>query len=101
MANSNKKNETPSSEAMLIAYEKLFSSERRTVHRFEPSGLRYVKLSGGAILVEQNPKKQSQWAKLARSGHKVAWVMRDGEYLGRVIDGDVEILKRKRKGRLD
>jgi hypothetical protein len=101
MPDSNKENDTPSAEAILAACEKLFGDDQRVVSSFNHSGLRHVKLGGGAILVEQNPKKQSQWAKLARSGHQIAWVMRDGEYLARIIDGEVEILKRKRKGRPD
>ena len=71
-----------------VAFEKLFGGGRG-VQRFARSGLRYVRLAGGASLIEQNPKKQSQWARLARSGHRVAWVMRDGEYLARVVDGEV------------
>jgi hypothetical protein len=73
---------------ILVAYEKLFGGGRG-VKRFPRSGVRYVDLPDGAILVEQNPKKTSKWAKLAREGHRVAWVMRDGQYLARVVDGDV------------
>jgi hypothetical protein len=82
----------PSSKEILAAYEKLFGKDKDNVHRFQPSGMRYVDLSGELILVEQNPDKDSHWAKLAREGHKVAWVMKDGDYLARVIDGTVEIL---------
>jgi hypothetical protein len=74
-----------------VAFEKLFGGGRG-VGKFARSGLRYVKLEGGAILVEQNPKKQSEWARLAQSGHRVAWVMRDGAYLARVVDGEVTML---------
>jgi hypothetical protein len=70
---------------------KLFGGGRG-VQKFSRSGLRYVKLEGGAILVEQNPKKRSEWAELASRGHHVAWVMRDGEYLARVVDGEVVML---------
>jgi hypothetical protein len=44
------------------------------------------------LLIEQNPKKRSEWALLAGDGHSVAWVMRDGEYLARVVDGEVVML---------
>jgi hypothetical protein len=74
--------------AILVAFEKLFGGGRG-VAKFARSGLRYVKLEDGAILVEQNPKKKSEWAELANQGHRIAWVMRDGEYLARVIDGEV------------
>ena len=81
-------------EAILAAFEKLFSGAKKGVRRFAHSGLRHVALPGGAELVEQNPKKSSEWAKLAREGHRVAWAMRDGEYLARVVDGEVEMLGR-------
>ena len=76
---------------ILVAFEKLFGGGRG-VNRYARSGLRYVKLPEGAVLVEQNPRKRSQWAELARSGHRVAWVLRGGEYLARVVDGEVTLL---------
>jgi hypothetical protein len=77
---------------ILVAYEKLFGGGRG-VRRFPRSRLRYVELPAGARLVEQNPDKQSEWAELARRGRRVAWAMRDGAYLARVIDGEVVMLK--------
>jgi hypothetical protein len=76
---------------ILVAFEKLFGGGRG-VQQFARSGLRYVRLAGGAVLVEQNPKKKSEWAELARAGRRVAWVMREGEYLARVVDGEVVML---------
>jgi hypothetical protein len=76
---------------ILVAFEKLFGGGRG-VRRFSRSNLRYTNLPGGAILVEQNPKKASEWARLASQGHRVAWVMRDGEYLARIVDGEVVML---------
>lgn len=76
---------------ILVAFEKLFGGGRG-VKRFNRSGLRYVNLADGAILVEQNPQKKSEWGQLARAGHRLAWVMRDGEYLARVQDGEVSML---------
>ena len=76
---------------ILVAYEKLFSGGRG-VKRFSRSGLRYVNLPDGAVLVEQNPKKRSEWAEMVEAGHKIAWVLRDGEYLARVVDGEVVML---------
>jgi len=78
---------------ILVAFEKLFGGGRG-VRRFARSGLRYVNLKEGAVLVEQNPKTRSEWAKLAREGHQIAWVLRDGDYLARVVDGEVVMLKR-------
>jgi len=82
----------PSSEEIAAAYEKLFGNETDGVKQFRPSGTRYVELPGGLILVEQNRKKDSTWGKQARAGHKIAWVMKDGDYLARVVDGNVHIL---------
>ncbi len=83
--------DAPSAGQILVAFEKLFGGGRG-VKRFSRSGLRYVDLGGGAVLVEQNPKKSSEWADLARSGRRVAWVMCDGKYLARVVDGEVTFL---------
>ncbi len=74
-----------------VAFEKLFGGGRGVL-KFARSGLRYVKLAGSAILVEQNPKKKSEWARLSQSGQRIAWVMRDGEYVARVVDGEVTML---------
>jgi hypothetical protein len=76
---------------ILVAFEKLFGGGRG-VQRFKRSGLRYVKLPSDAILIEQNPQRKSKWAKLAQQGLRIAWVMRDGEYLARVVDGEVTTL---------
>jgi hypothetical protein len=80
-------------EKVLAAFEKLFGKEGRGVRRFERSGLRYVRLTDDTVLVEQNPKKSSVWAELALRGHRVAWAIREGEYLARVVDGEVEMLQ--------
>ena len=76
---------------ILVAFEKLFGGGRG-VKKFARSGLRYGQLPDGAVLIEQNPKKRSEWAELANRGHRIAWVMRDGQYLARVIDGEVTML---------
>jgi len=76
---------------ILVAFEKLFGGGRG-VAKFARSGLRYVKLPAGAILVEQNPKKRSEWAVMAAKGRRVAWVLHDGEYLARVVDGEVAMM---------
>ena len=76
---------------ILVAFEKLFGGGRG-VKRYARSGLRYAELLGGAVLVEQNPKKRSEWAELAQAGRRVAWVLRDGRYLARVVDGEVTML---------
>jgi hypothetical protein len=77
---------------ILVAFEKLFGGGRG-VRRFARSGLRYVELPEGATLIEQNPKKSSEWAALAQGGHRIAWAMRDGAYLARVVDGELTFLE--------
>ena len=84
--------DVPAAGVILVAFEKLFGGGRG-VRRFSRSRLRYVELEGGAVLVEQNPDKPSEWAELARRGRRVAWVMRDGAYLARVVDGEVTFLQ--------
>ena len=91
-AESREGEDVPAPGVILVAFEKLFGGGRG-VRRFSRSGLRHVELTHGATLIEQNPKKSSEWADLARSGRRVAWVMRDGEYLARVVDGEVTFLK--------
>ena len=83
----------PAAGHILVAFEKLFGGGRG-VRRFPRTGLRYVELDGGARLVEQNPRKNSEWAALARAGRRVAWVMRDDAYLARVVDGELTMLER-------
>jgi hypothetical protein len=72
------------------AFDALFADGRR-VKRFRRSGLRYVELGDDTVLVEQNPEKASEWAKVAREGKRIAWVLREGEYLGCVVEGDVRL----------
>jgi hypothetical protein len=91
-AHAGAREDTPAPGVILVAFEKLFGGGRG-VRRFSRSGLRYVEPSEGAALVEQNPKKSSEWAALARRGRRVAWVMREGEYLARVVDGELTFLK--------
>ena len=83
--------EVPTAGVIIVAFEKLFAGGRG-VRRFRQSGLRHVELPHDCVLIEQNPKKSSEWAELARSGRRVAWVMRDGRYLARVVDGEVTFL---------
>ena len=46
----------------------------------------------GNFWLEENPAKQSKWAKLAHEGHAIAWEMAGsgGSYTGRIlIDGEI------------
>jgi hypothetical protein len=81
---------TPGEAEIRRAFDELFVDGAR-VKRFRRSGLRYVDLGGDTVLVEQNPEKSSEWAKAAREGKRIAWVLREGEYLARVVDGEVTL----------
>lgn len=81
----------PTPGQITVAFEKLFGGGRG-VSKFARSNLRYVKLGSDTILIEQNPTKKSDWARLAKEGRRVAWLMREGEYLARVVDGEVTML---------
>ncbi|HEX8852602.1 MAG TPA: hypothetical protein VF754_03895 [Pyrinomonadaceae bacterium] len=85
------RDDRPTPGVILVAFEKLFGGGRGVAH-YSHSGLRYVRLAGGAVLVEQNPQKRSEWAEMARAGRRVAWVLRGGEYVARVVDGEVVML---------
>lgn len=59
---------------------------------FGHSGLRSFTDRHNHFWLEQNPSKDSKWAKLARDGHEVAWEFENpgGPYTGRIlIDGEI------------
>jgi len=53
--------------------------------------LRSFKADDGGFWIEQNPTKRTEWAKLAREGHSVAWEFAEGGgYSGRMlVDGEI------------
>ena len=50
--------------------------------RFDDAGLRGI---------EQNPRTESRWAKLAREGRKVMQFLAEGRYIANVVDGKVTL----------
>lgn len=90
-------------ERALKAYEAIFSNQESIlldgieyhVERTPRANLRFFKIEGYSFL-EQNPRKSSHWAKLAREGSLIMWVMKGRRYLGQVRDGEFHDL-RKRK----
>ena len=50
------------------------------------TGLRLFKIEGYSYL-EQNPETGSKWAKMAREGHQIMWVLKGRRYLAQVRDG--------------
>ena len=81
-------------EKALKAYEALFSNKENItidgieypLERTPGAKLRFYRIEGYSFL-EQNPKKSSHWAMLARQGSLIMWVMKGRRYLGQVRDG--------------
>ena len=90
-------------EKALKAYEAIFSNQETLLideieyhmERTPRANLRFFKIEGYSFL-EQNPRKSSHWAKLAREGSLIMWAMKGRRYLGQVRDGVFYDL-RKRK----
>ncbi len=75
-------------------YEEVFK-DRKTVEvdgrgyrirKTSKLGLRVVEL-GSLTFLEQNPEKNSVWGRLAREGHRILWIIEDGDYVAQVHDG--------------
>lgn len=56
------------------------------VKKYKSSGVHFVDIKPYRFL-EQNPKKPSEYGKMAKQGHKVMWVMKNGSYFARWVDG--------------
>lgn len=65
------------------------------IKRTSKSKVRLVE-RGGYTYIEQNPHKESSWAKLAQEGHQIIWVMQGRRYLAQVKDGNFLNLRRKK-----
>ncbi|MFX0071154.1 MAG: hypothetical protein ACFFAO_08690 [Candidatus Hermodarchaeota archaeon] len=81
-----------------IIHQAIFSNEKDfqiegdelVVKKFS-SGLRYVDYIGYRF-IEQNRRKKSQWAKKAREGHEISWIIKGRKYIGQVFDGEFKKL---------
>jgi hypothetical protein len=74
------------------ATDVVLGTERFPVRRTLKRGLRKVDFvyEGNQIRgLEQNPKTQSRWAQMARSGKKVMQFLSEGRYVANVVDGKV------------
>ena len=49
------------------------------------------------IAIEQNPATGSEWAKLAREGHKVVQFKQNGRYVAVSVDGKVQPYDRNQR----
>ncbi|UCB60807.1 MAG: hypothetical protein JSW72_01725 [Candidatus Bathyarchaeota archaeon] len=89
-------------EVTLKVYEALFQDQDAVevdgvIHRLSEtsaSKIRFVKIEGYTF-IEQNPRKDSKWGKLAQEGHKIMWVCRGRAYLYFVKDGQFSKLRRR------
>jgi len=82
-------------EKAIMAYEAIFSNQTTleidaTTYLLEKtsrSKLRLFKIEGYSFL-EQNPNTHSNWAKMAKQGHLIMWVMKGRRYIAQVRDGE-------------
>lgn len=65
-------------------YNSIFESGKAEVKKY-PSGIKYCEWEGFKFL-EQNPNKDSPTGKLAKEGKKILWILKNGIYIGVVID---------------
>ena len=80
-------------EAAMKAFKAIFNNhesvdidgESYFIERTSRAGLRFVKV-GKYTFLEQNPNKSSHWARLAREGHNILWILVGRRYLARVRD---------------
>ena len=69
-----------------------FHNMKTWTEKFGHSTLRAFTDADHHFWLEQNPAKRTKWAKLAQSGHEVAWEFDTpgGAYTGRIlIDGEI------------
>jgi len=58
------------------------------------SGIKYVDLFGYRF-IEQNRRKKSEWAKKAREGHKIMWIIKGRRYIAQITDNNYKDLLKK------
>ena len=91
-------------EKALKVYEAIFSNQESILidgveyhlERTLRANLRLFDIEGYSFL-EQNPRKSSHWAKLARQGSMIMWVMKGRRYLGQMKDGVFHDLRKRKE----
>ena len=53
--------------------------------------------AGGYQFIEQNPKKDSKWAKLGQEGHEILWLFKGRKYIAQVMDNNFTLLGKKKQ----
>ena len=56
------------------------------VKKYKSNNVHFVDIKPYRFL-EQNPNKPSKYGKMAKDGHKVMWITKNGQYFARWIDG--------------
>jgi len=81
-------------EKALMAYGAIFNDQETVEIKGKVYYMEYTSIQGlrkfrieGYNYIEQNSDKDSRWAKMAREGHKIIWVMKGRGYLAQVRDG--------------
>ena len=95
-------------EVALRAYDAIFEDRESVeingdvyhVERTPGAQLRFVKIDEYSFL-EQNPRKGSHWAKMARQGHRILWALRGRRYLATVRDGKFYDFRKKKESKKD
>jgi len=64
------------------------------VKKFSSSGVKYIDIFGYRF-IEQNSRKNSEWGKKAREGHKIMWIIKGRTYLVRIMNGEYIHLRKK------
>ena len=73
----------------------ILEDKKYKIKTFSRSGVGYVDYKDMRF-IEQNKKKQSQWGKKAREGHKISWILKKGIYIAQVFDGEFKMLKKSK-----
>ena len=60
------------------------------------SGLKYIDIYGFRY-IEQNCRKKSEWAKKAREGHKIMWIIKGRRYIAQIMDDNYTDLTKKKE----
>ena len=75
--------------------KQLFNSQSITIkeksyklQKTKSSGLRNVTIED-VMFMEQNQRKKSKWAQMAKNGAKIIWIFKNNSYIGRIVDGNV------------
>ena len=86
----------------LTVYQAIFGEPKsvligQDIYRIHKTkgGLRNVTIEG-IFYIEQNPNKDSHWAKQAQAGHQILWGLKGRKYVLRVMDGEFQNLIKKR-----